>query len=101
MDSFKRDIRFPPNSAGRLGGFTVVRFRLPDRRCRQFRLDRCSRGLAGDYVMTTTTKPSRLREAIAESAEGMHRTGIMSDASYRVITVRQFARTSPPSSPRT
>jgi len=45
--------------------------------------------------MTTTTKPTRLREAIAETAEGMHRTGLMSEVTYRKITVRQLGPDAP------
>ncbi len=35
-----------------------------------------------------TKKPNRLTEALLETAEGMLRTGIMSDDEYRKITVR-------------
>lgn len=40
--------------------------------------------------MTTAKKPNRLREAITEMAEGMHRLGIMDDASYQKITARHL-----------
>lgn len=35
-------------------------------------------------------KQSRLTEALLETAEGMHRTGIMNDEEYRKITVRHL-----------
>lgn len=44
----------------------------------------------------TTTKPSRLREAILETAEGMHRAGTMNDATFRKITVRHLGPDAPP-----
>ena len=37
-----------------------------------------------------TKKLSRLTEALLETAEGMHRTGILNDAEYRQITVRHL-----------
>jgi putative transcriptional regulator len=37
-----------------------------------------------------TKKLSRLAEAILETAEGMHRIGVMDDAAYRKITVRHL-----------
>ena len=36
--------------------------------------------------------PNRLTEALLETAEGMHRTGIMSDDEYRKITVRLLGK---------
>jgi putative transcriptional regulator len=35
-------------------------------------------------------KQSRLTEALLETAEGMHHTGIMNDEEYRKITVRHL-----------
>jgi putative transcriptional regulator len=35
-------------------------------------------------------KLSRIAEAILETAEGMHRIGVMDDATYRKITVRHL-----------
>ena len=35
-------------------------------------------------------KQSRLTEALLETAEGMHRTGMLDDAEYRTITVRHL-----------
>ena len=35
-------------------------------------------------------KPGRLAEALLETAEGMHRIGIMDDATFRKITVRHL-----------
>jgi len=35
-------------------------------------------------------KPSSLREAILETAEGMHKAGIMNEAHFRKITLRQL-----------
>lgn len=43
-----------------------------------------------------TKKLSRLTEALLETAEGMHRTGIMDDAAYRKITVRLLGTQAPP-----
>ena len=40
--------------------------------------------------MTTTKKPNRLREAINETAEGLHRIGLMDDAAYQKITARHL-----------
>jgi putative transcriptional regulator len=40
-------------------------------------------------------KPSRLREAILETAEGMHRAGMMNDANFRKITLRQLGPDAP------
>lgn len=37
-------------------------------------------------------KPSNLTEAILETAEGMHRTGVMDDKSYRDIIVRLLGK---------
>ncbi len=37
-----------------------------------------------------TKKLNRLAEAILETAEGMHRIGVMDDATYRKITVRHL-----------
>ena len=44
----------------------------------------------------TTTKPSQLRAAILETAEGMHRAGIMNEATFRKINVRQLGPDAPP-----
>jgi len=44
----------------------------------------------------TKEKPSRLREAILETAEGMHRAGIMSDETYQKITLRHLGPEAPP-----
>ena len=38
----------------------------------------------------TTKKLSRLSEAFLESAEGMHRIGVMDDATYHKITIRHL-----------
>lgn len=38
----------------------------------------------------TNTKSTQLREAILETAGGIHRAGIMSDETFRKITVRQL-----------
>ena len=38
----------------------------------------------------TTKKLSRLSEALLETAEGMHRIGLMDEATYRQITVRHL-----------
>lgn len=46
--------------------------------------------------MTTTKTPSRLREAILETAEGMHRAGIMDETTYRKITLRHLGPEAPP-----
>jgi putative transcriptional regulator len=43
-----------------------------------------------------TTKTSQLREAILETAGGMHRAGMMSDENYRKITVRELGPKAPP-----
>ena len=40
--------------------------------------------------MTTKKQPNRLREAIDQMAEGMHRLGIMDQPTYRKITARQL-----------
>lgn len=37
-----------------------------------------------------TKKLSRLAEALLETAEGMHRIGVMDDATYQKITVRHL-----------
>jgi putative transcriptional regulator len=37
-----------------------------------------------------TKKPSKLTEAILETAEGMHRIGILDDEEYNKITVRHL-----------
>jgi putative transcriptional regulator len=37
-------------------------------------------------------KLSRLAEALLETAEGMHRIGIMDDETYRTITVRHLGK---------
>ena len=41
-------------------------------------------------------KPSKLTEAILETAEGMHRIGILDDEEYQKITVRHLGVESPP-----
>jgi putative transcriptional regulator len=46
--------------------------------------------------MTATKTPSRLREAILETAEDMHRCGIMDAATYRKITIRHLGPDVPP-----
>jgi putative transcriptional regulator len=38
----------------------------------------------------TAKKRSRLSEAILETAEGMRRIGVMDDATYRKITIREL-----------
>ncbi len=38
----------------------------------------------------TTKKLSRLSEALLETAEGMHRIGVMDDATYHKITIRHL-----------
>lgn len=43
----------------------------------------------------TTTKPSRLRQALIETAEDMRRAGIMDDVTYQQITTRHL-RAAPP-----
>ena len=43
-----------------------------------------------------TTKPNQLREAILETAEGMHQAGIMSEETFRKITVRELGPDIPP-----
>ena len=44
----------------------------------------------------TDRKPNRLREAILETADDMHRAGMLDDDTYRKITVRDLRRTSSP-----
>lgn len=44
----------------------------------------------------TTTKRGRLRKAINETAEGMHRAGIMDAATFRKITLRHMGAQTPP-----
>lgn len=43
-----------------------------------------------------TKKLSQLTEALLETAEGMHRTGILNDDEYRKITVRHLGAQAPP-----
>ena len=43
----------------------------------------------------TKKKPSRLTEALLETAEDLHRIGIMDDAAYRKITVRHLGKSLP------
>jgi putative transcriptional regulator len=43
-----------------------------------------------------TKKVSPLREAMLETAEGMHRVGIMSDETYQKITLRHLGPDAPP-----
>ena len=43
-----------------------------------------------------TTKSSQLRAAILETAGGMHRAGIMSEETFRKITVRHLGSDAPP-----
>jgi putative transcriptional regulator len=45
--------------------------------------------------MTTAKKPSRVREAILETTEGLHREGIMNEATYRKITLRHLGPDAP------
>jgi putative transcriptional regulator len=40
----------------------------------------------------TTNKTSRLAEALLETAEGMHRIGVMDDATYHKITIRHLGQ---------
>jgi putative transcriptional regulator len=40
--------------------------------------------------MTKKTTPSRLTEALLETADDLHRIGIMDDAAYRKITIRHL-----------
>jgi putative transcriptional regulator len=44
----------------------------------------------------TATKPGRLRQAINETAEGMHRAGIMDAAAFEKITLRHLRAKTPP-----
>ncbi len=44
----------------------------------------------------TTTRRGRLREAINETAEGMHKAGIMNEATFRKITLRHLGPEAPP-----
>ncbi len=44
----------------------------------------------------TTTRGGRLREAINETAEGMHKAGIMNEATFRKITLRNLGPEAPP-----
>lgn len=46
--------------------------------------------------MTTKTAPNRLREAILETAEDMHRLGVMSDATHAKITLRHLRKDGAP-----
>ena len=41
-------------------------------------------------------RPSQLREAILETAGGMRKAGIMTEETYRKITVRQLGPDAPP-----
>ena len=41
---------------------------------------------------TRTPKPSRLRREMLETAKDMHALGIMNDATYRKITMREVGR---------
>lgn len=43
----------------------------------------------------TRKKPSRLTEALLETAADMHRVGIMDDATYRKITIRHLGPQAP------
>ncbi len=43
-----------------------------------------------------TRPPDRLSEEIAEMAASQHRLGIMDEASYRKITLRQLTKDAPP-----
>lgn len=43
----------------------------------------------------TRKKPSRLTEALLETAADMHRIGIMDDATYRKITIRHLGPQTP------
>ena len=40
--------------------------------------------------MTKKKTPSRLTEALLETADDLHRIGIMDDATYRKITIRHL-----------
>lgn len=40
-------------------------------------------------------KPNRVVEAILETAEDMHRSGIMDDSTYRKITMRHLGKKAP------
>lgn len=42
-----------------------------------------------------TTSSSQLRAAILETADGMHRAGIMSEETFRKITIRQLGPGAP------
>lgn len=44
----------------------------------------------------TKAKPNRLREAINETAAGMHRAGIMDKATFEKITLRHMRAENPP-----
>ena len=44
----------------------------------------------------TSKKPSRLREALLETAEDMHQAGIMSEPTFRKITLRHLGPEAPP-----
>lgn len=41
-------------------------------------------------------KPNRVTEALLETAQGMHRIGILDDEEYRKITVRHLGVEAPP-----
>lgn len=43
-----------------------------------------------------TKKQSRITEALLETAEGMHRTGMLDDDEYRTITVRHLGQVALP-----
>ena len=44
----------------------------------------------------TIKKQNRLREALSETVAGMHRAGIINDATFRKITVRHLGPQAPP-----
>ena len=46
--------------------------------------------------MTKRTKPSRLTEALLETADDMRRSGIMDEATHHKITLRHLGGTAPP-----
>ena len=46
--------------------------------------------------MASRAKPSRLRREILSLAREMHANGTMNDDDYRMITLRDFKRTTPP-----
>ena len=47
-------------------------------------------------IIKITTRPRRLRAAILETTDGMHRAGIMSEDTLRKTTVRELGSAAPP-----